>query len=297
MVIKAEEKKNKLTDTQSSADAREIPINKVGIKNIRHPVNIKSTDNNIQATVANFTMAVNLADNVRGTHMSRFVDLLGQFDTLAGIESFKRLLRDTTKELGSESGYVKIDFPFFLKKSAPVTGVESMLDYEATLTGEFRKGSYKIFLKVQAPVTSLCPCSKNISDYGAHNQRSHVTVEVETTKGIWLEELVKLIEKHASCEVYGILKRPDEKYVTEKAYDNPKFVEDLVRDIALELNEDKRISMYSIESENFESIHNHSAYAYIEKDKRKDISTTTRENITFLDMSRIKASSMSAKDK
>jgi GTP cyclohydrolase I len=163
-----------------------------------------------------------------------------------------------------------MNFPYFVNKQAPVTGVQSLLDYDVTFIGEIRDGKPTMYIKVIVPVTSLCPCSKEISDYGAHNQRSHVTVQVRTKGFIWIEELIDLVEGQASCELYGLLKRPDEKYVTEMAYDNPKFVEDMVRDVATQLNEDDRISSYVVESENFESIHNHSAYALIERDKDKE---------------------------
>jgi GTP cyclohydrolase I len=160
-------------------------------------------------------------------------------------------------------------FPYFINKAAPVSGVKSLLDYEVTISAEVGKDGYRQTLKVVVPVTSLCPCSKGISDYGAHNQRSHVTVTARTRGFVWIEDLVRICEEQASCELYGLLKRPDEKYVTERAYDNPKFVEDMVRDIAAVLNRDDRVEAYVVESENFESIHNHSAYAYIERDKAK----------------------------
>jgi GTP cyclohydrolase I len=159
-------------------------------------------------------------------------------------------------------------FPYFVNKAAPISGVKSLLDYDVTFIGEIKDEQFSITVKVLVPVTSLCPCSKKISDYGAHNQRSHVTVTAKINDFIWIEDIIALVEKQASCELYGLLKRPDEKYVTEKAYDNPKFVEDMVRDVASALNKEKRIDAYIVESENFESIHNHSAYALIEHDKR-----------------------------
>jgi GTP cyclohydrolase I len=162
-----------------------------------------------------------------------------------------------------------MDFPYFVMKKAPVSGVESLMDYKASLIGEFHDGKPEMWLKVVVAATSLCPCSKRISEYGAHNQRSHVTIAARTRSFVWIEELVEYAEKHASSELYGLLKRPDEKFVTERAYDNPKFVEDMVRDIAADLNQDKRVTWYQVESENFESIHNHSAYALIERDKSK----------------------------
>jgi GTP cyclohydrolase I len=169
--------------------------------------------------------------------------------------------------LESEAGHIEMRFPFFVNKRAPVTGVESLLDYDVTFIGEILDGHPRLEIKVVVPVTSLCPCSKKISDYGAHNQRSHVTVQVRTRGFIWIEEIIDLVEREASSQLYGLLKRPDEKYVTERAYDNPKFVEDMVRDVAGRLNQDERVAAYVVEAENFESIHNHSAYALIERDK------------------------------
>jgi GTP cyclohydrolase I len=172
-----------------------------------------------------------------------------------------------TERLDAECGHIEMGFIYFVNKKAPVTGVESLLDYQVTFIGEAKKGENIVSLKVIVPVTSLCPCSKKISDYGAHNQRSHVTVTVRTNGFVWIEDVIEMVEREASCELYGLLKRPDEKAVTERAYDNPKFVEDMVRDVAARLNDDDRITAYTVESENFESIHNHSAYALIEKDK------------------------------
>ena len=180
------------------------------------------------------------------------------------------MLTEMADRLESEAGHIEMSFPFFVNKRAPVTGVESLMDYAVTLIGEVRNGDPRMFIKVVVPVTSLCPCSKSISDRGAHNQRSHVTVTVRTCDFVWIEELIGMVEQEASCELYGLLKRPDEKFVTERAYDNPKFVEDMVRDVAGRLNRDDRICAYTVESENFESIHNHSAYALIERDKEAE---------------------------
>ncbi|NCW20214.1 MAG: GTP cyclohydrolase I FolE2 [Gammaproteobacteria bacterium] len=224
-------------DVQSRADTRQLPINKVGIKDITHPVKLRDRSSGEQHTVATFNMYVNLPHDFKGTHMSRFVEIL------------------------------EMSFPFFVMKKAPVSGVESLMDYRATLIGEQRAGVADVWVRVVVPVTSLCPCSKRISERGAHNQRSHVTITAKLREHLWIEELIDIAESEASCEVFGILKRPDEKYVTERAYDNPKFVEDLVRDIAMRLNAESRVAAYSVEAENFESIHNHSAYALIERDK------------------------------
>ena len=177
------------------------------------------------------------------------------------------MLAEITERLGARSGHIEMRFPYFISKKAPVSGVQSMLDYDVTFVGQRKDNQNCLRIKIVVPVTSLCPCSKKISDYGAHNQRSHVTVDCRTRGFIWLEELIDVVEQEASCELYGLLKRPDEKYVTERAYDNPKFVEDMVRDIAVKFNADERVRAYSVESENFESIHNHSAYAMVERDK------------------------------
>jgi len=210
---------------------------------------------------------VGLPHNFKGTHMSRFVEILNSHEREISVESFATMLRDMVKRLEAEFGHIEMTFPYFINKAAPVSGVQSLMDYEITFAGEVSREGHSFTMKVVVPVTSLCPCSKKISEYGAHNQRSHVTITARTNSHVWIEELVSIAEQEASCELYGLLKRPDEKYVTERAYDNPKFVEDLVRDVATALNQDKRIDSYIVESENFESIHNHSAYALIEKGK------------------------------
>jgi GTP cyclohydrolase I len=261
---------NSIADVQGSADTRRIPIDKVGIKDIRHPVRVRDRSVGEQHTIANFNMYVNLPHNFKGTHMSRFVEILNTHEREITVESFKEMLKEMTERLEADSGHIEMQFHYFVNKKAPVSGVGSLLDYDVTLIGEIIKGKPKMNVKVVVPVTSLCPCSKKISDYGAHNQRSHVTVSAETNGFVWIEDLIDLVEKEASCELYGLLKRPDEKYVTQKAYDNPKFVEDMVRDVATRLNEDERITSYVVESENFESIHNHSAYALIEHTKDQD---------------------------
>ncbi|MBX5459627.1 MAG: GTP cyclohydrolase I FolE2 [Steroidobacteraceae bacterium] len=253
-------------DVQSRADTRRIPINRVGIKEISHPVRVKDRSAGEQHTIARFNMYVNLPHNFKGTHMSRFVEVL-HGEREISVESFRGMLEKMTARLEADAGHIEMSFPFFVMKKAPVSGVESLMDYHASLIGERKNGHTEMWIQVVVPVTSLCPCSKRISDYGAHNQRSHVTIKAKLRRHIWIEELIRVAETEASCELYGILKRPDEKYVTERAYDNPKFVEDLVRDVAQRLNEDDRIAAYVVEAENFESIHNHSAYALIERDK------------------------------
>ena len=259
-----------MPDVQSSPDTRHIAINKVGIKSIRHPIKVRDKQAGVQHTIALFNMYVGLPHNFKGTHMSRFVEILNSHNREISVESFEPMLREMVRKLEAETGHIEMSFPYFINKAAPVSGVQSLLDYEVTFIGTISAGGkYEFTMKVVVPVTSLCPCSKKISAYGAHNQRSHVTVTTITNDHLWIEELVQLVEGQASCELYGLLKRPDEKYVTERAYDNPKFVEDMVRDVAARLNAEPRIHSYVIESENFESIHNHSAYALIENVKQR----------------------------
>jgi GTP cyclohydrolase I len=256
-----------IDDVQSRPDTRRIPIDRVGIKDIYHPVRVKDRSGGEQHTIANFNMYVHLPHDFKGTHMSRFVEILNEHEREISVESFNDMLTQMAERLDSGGGHLEMTFPYFVMKRAPVSGVQSLLDYQATLAGELNDGKIETWLKVVVPVTSLCPCSKQISDYGAHNQRSHVTISARISEHVWLEELIDVAEQEASCELYGILKRPDEKYVTERAYDNPKFVEDIVRDVAVRLNSDDRIRAYVLETENFESIHNHSAYARVERDK------------------------------
>lgn len=257
-----------IEDVQANPDSRRIPINKVGIKDIYHPVKVKDRANGEQHTVANFNMYVNLPHDFKGTHMSRFVEILHRHEREISVDSFGEMLEEMTTYLDADAGHIEMSFPYFVMKKAPVSGVESLMNYQATIFGEHRSGRTEVWLKVIVPTTSLCPCSKKISDYGAHNQRSHITLTARLNQHMWLEELIDIAESQASCEVYGILKRPDEKFVTERAYDNPKFVEDTVRDMAVALNGDNRVLAYVVEAENFESIHNHSAYAMIEHEKQ-----------------------------
>jgi GTP cyclohydrolase I len=257
-----------IPDVQSDPDSRKLAIDKVGIKAIRHPVRIQERLGAAQHTIAVFNMYVGLPHHFKGTHMSRFVEILEAHEREITVESFQVMLREMVDKLEAEEGHIEMAFPYFIEKKAPVSGVKSLMDYEVTFTGEIRKRRQSFAMKVVVPVTSLCPCSKSISERGAHNQRSHVTVSARTNDFVWIEEIVDIVEKQASSELYGLLKRPDEKFVTERAYDHPKFVEDLVRDVAAVLNLDERIDAYVVESENFESIHNHSAYALIERNKR-----------------------------
>jgi GTP cyclohydrolase IB len=264
-----------IADVQSSTDVRRIPINKVGIKDIRHPIRVRDRSGGEQHTIATFNMYVDLPHNFKGTHMSRFVEILNHYEREITVDSFKEMLTEMSERLGARSGHIEMRFPYFISKKAPVSGVQSLLDYDVTFIGERKNNQNSLRIRIVIPVTSLCPCSKEISDYGAHNQRSHVTVNCRTRGFIWLEELIDVVEREASSELFGLLKRPDEKYVTERAYDNPKFVEDMVRDIAVKFNADERIRAYSVESENFESIHNHSAYAMVECDKDAEAKNIT----------------------
>lgn len=269
--IASSQPSNVIPDVQNSADTRCLTIDKVGIKDIRHPVRVKDRSGGEQHTIATFNMYVSLPHHFKGTHMSRFVEILNSHDTEISVESFPSMLLEMAEKLEADSGHIEMTFPYFINKKAPASGVESLMDYQVSLIGEIDHGNVQMQIKAIVPVTSLCPCSKKISDYGAHNQRSHVTITAKTQHFVWVEELIELVEQQASCELYGLLKRPDEKVVTERAYDNPRFVEDLVRDIATELNKDDRITAYVVESENFESIHNHSAYALISSDKKDQL--------------------------
>jgi len=258
-----------MPDVQSSQDTRQIAIDKVGIKAIRHPIRVLDKSGGVQHTVASFNMYVYLPHHFKGTHMSRFIEILNGYEREISVESFEHMLRQMVSRLEAQSGHVEMNFPYFVNKKAPVSGVESLMDYDVTFIGEIRDGKYLQTMKVVVPVTSLCPCSKKISEYGAHNQRSHITITAHTNAFVWIEDIIRIAEENASSELYGLLKRPDEKFVTERAYDNPKFVEDSVRDVAAALNRDERILAYVVESENFESIHNHSAYALIERVKTR----------------------------
>ena len=256
-----------LPDVQGSADQRQLAIHKVGVKGLRYPLALLDADGSVQHTVAQVTMSVGLPPEVKGTHMSRFVEILEQRRAPLTVDRLLRMFEDMLLRLDASSGEIELAFPYFISKAAPVSAVESLLDYDVRMIVARRAGqAAELTLEVVAPVTSLCPCSKEISEYGAHNQRSHITIIARLRAAMTPDELVRLAEEEASCEVFGLLKRPDEKWVTECAYDNPKFVEDLVRDIALRLMREPRIAQWTVKSENFEAIHNHSAYAEISGD-------------------------------
>lgn len=264
-------KTSDMPDVQSSVDHRNIVINRVGIRGVRHPIQVK-TESGVQPSVAMIDLDVLLPGDKKGTHMSRFIALLQESHAPLNAVEMRSMVTKMLPLLEAEAGQISLKYTHFINKTAPVSGVQSLLDYDVTWKAIAKKvkDQIKVDLQLQAvvPVTSLCPCSKEISEYGAHNQRSHVTMNVtlQDQAELSIEDLVKIAETEASCELWGLLKRPDEKYVTERAYDNPKFVEDLVRDVAARLKSDARIQSFVVEAENFESIHNHSAYALIQSD-------------------------------
>jgi GTP cyclohydrolase I len=253
-------------DVQSHADRRNLAIQRVGVKDITHPLTVL-TARGPQPTVASVDMYVALPPDVKGTHMSRFLEVLAAAHEPVSPAMLQRLMTTMLARLDADAGFVEMRVPYFVMKTAPVSGVESLMDYRVTMRAEAKAGVTTVTMQVLVPVTSLCPCSKNISEYGAHNQRSHLTIAATLRDELSVEALIAVAEGAASCELWGLLKRPDEKYVTERAYDNPKFVEDLVRDVALGIEAIDAVSAYTVESENFESIHNHSAYARIERVK------------------------------
>lgn len=254
-----------IPDTQSERDERHLAIQRVGVKDVRYPLSVK-VGKKVQPTVGQWTLDVALPAEKKGTHMSRFVAWLEALEAPLDPCTLRDLHAQMLVKLGATEGRIEVRFPFFIKKRAPVTGIESMLDYQGTLISETRAGKTTVWSEVGVAVKSLCPCSKEISDYGAHNQRSLVTIRAELLSDeLGWPELVRFAEESASSEIWPLLKRADEKWITEHAYENPKFVEDLIRDVALRLNADARIGRYVVDVENFESIHNHSAYARIER--------------------------------
>jgi GTP cyclohydrolase IB len=252
-----------LPDTQNQNDKREIPINKVGIKSLKYPIAVKDKDSGIQHTVATISMTVDLPKEFKGTHMSRFVEVLMNKREIH-IDSIYEILKEMQNKLKSQSAHIELEFPYFKEKLAPVSRKPSLMDYMIRYHAVVNKDKKDLIMTVIIPVKTLCPCSKNISKYGAHNQRGEVTVSVRFTNNVWFEDIISIVEQSASSELFTLLKREDEKYVTEKAYENPVFVEDVVRNVVLKLKENPDILWYSVEAENFESIHNHNAYAMIE---------------------------------
>ncbi|MDO9094048.1 MAG: GTP cyclohydrolase FolE2 [Rubrivivax sp.] len=253
-----------IPDTQSAPDGRHLIIQRVGVKDVRYPLQL-NVAGAVQSTAALWSLDVALPADKKGTHMSRFVAWLDALDVPIDAPTLRSRHATMLDKLGADEGRIEASFSFFLRKRAPVSGVQSLLDYQGRWISETRAGVTTLWAEVAVPVKSLCPCSKEISDYGAHNQRSLVTIRVEVKDTLPWEQLVRFAEDAASCEIWPMLKRADEKWVTERAYENPKFVEDLVRDVALALNADARVGRYTVDVENFESIHNHSAYARIER--------------------------------
>jgi GTP cyclohydrolase I len=253
-----------IPDTQSGRDDRRLAIQRVGVKDVRYPLTLQVAGV-AQATAALWDLDVALPADLKGTHMSRFVAWIDALDAPLDAATLRLQMARMLQQLGATEGRVEARFSFFLRKRAPVSGVQSLLDYQGRWIAETRAGVITVWSEVGVPVKSLCPCSKEIADYGAHNQRSLITIRIEQLRPLEWHEQVRFAEDAASSEIWPILKRPDEKWITERAYENPKFVEDLVRDVALSLNADPRIGRYSVDVENFESIHNHSAYARIER--------------------------------
>jgi len=257
-----------MIDVQNQEDHRNINIDKVGVKNIRYPLTVMDRENDFQHTVATINMYVNLPRKFKGTHMSRFIEILNEFYGHLDIREFSKILEAMQERLEAQSAHLEITFPYFIEKKSPVTDTTGLMEYGCRVIGSLdqRKG-YDLIVEVNVPITTVCPCSREISNHGAHNQRGMARLAVRFRKFVWIEDLVRVVEEAASCEVYSLLKRPDEKYVTERGYENPKFVEDVVRDIAAQLKPDPNILWFQVDVENFESIHNHSAYAFIERSK------------------------------
>jgi GTP cyclohydrolase I len=260
-----------LPDIQSSVDIRNIDIDKVGIKNLKYPIAVIDKDNGIQHTVANVTMTVDLPRHFKGTHMSRFVEILQNKNREIHVDSVDDITAEMQTKLNAEASHIELDFPYFREKKAPVSGKASLIDYRVKFHSARYRDKKDFIMTVIVPVKTLCPCSKDISSYGAHNQRGEVTVSIRFSDFIWIEELIDIVESSASSPLYSLLKREDEKYVTEKAYENPVFVEDLVRNVADKLKKNRKVTWFSIEAENFESIHNHNAYAMIESHPAQSI--------------------------
>jgi len=253
-----------LKDTQNERDYRRVPIDRVGVKNLRFPLRIRDRDHTEQSTVAVVSLAVDLPHHYKGTHMSRFVEILHAHGNVLTVADIAAMPRELMKRLDAKKAHVELRFPYFRAKKAPATGAEGLLDYGVVFQVNAEKQELDFVVTVEVPVTTLCPCSKAISTRGAHNQRGIVTFSIRFTKPVWIEEMIELVESSASCELYSLLKRPDEKHVTETAYDNPVFVEDLVRNVALKARRHKYITWFRVEAENHESIHNHNAYAVVE---------------------------------
>jgi len=260
--------KDILPDTQNKKDNRKIPINKVGVRNLKYPIMLKDREADIQHTIATISMTVDLPKHFKGTHMSRFIEIIESKGKEIHVNSLYVILEEMQKKLDANAAHIEMEFPYFKTKTAPVTKKKSLLDYTVKFHGVIYSDKKDFIMTVKVPVTTLCPCSKSISNYGAHNQRGEVTVSVRFKDMVWIEDIISIVEESASSELYALLKREDEKFVTEKAYENPVFVEDLVRNVVVKLRKNNAITWYTVEAENFESIHNHNAYAVIESDSR-----------------------------
>jgi GTP cyclohydrolase I len=253
-----------MKDVQSQPDYRNIPIDKVGIKNLRYPITVRDKRDGFQHTIAAINMYVDLPHDNKGTHMSRFVELLHLLRPDVSLEKFSAILENMKQHLNAASAHLEMTFPYFIEKKAPVSTSPGLMDYTCSIIGTSDPaGKVDLVSEVIVPISSVCPCSMEISDFGAHNQRGEVRLGTRFKKFIWMEDMIELVETSASCDVFSVLKRVDEKRVTEKAFANPKFVEDIVRDVAKKLNDDDNITWFTVSAENFESIHNHSAYASI----------------------------------
>lgn len=255
----------RLTDKQSEPDYRELPIDKVGVRGLRYPIVVRDKAYTVQNTVATIGMFVDLPKEFKGTHMSRFIEVLNAHGNVMHVENIPDILRAMQSKFNAATSHIEIEFPYFVVKRAPVSGLESLMDYTVRFDAAACNTEIDFVLTVKANVSTVCPCSKAISKRGAHNQRSTVTVQVRFRNLVWIEDLIELIEKSASADLFALLKREDERFVTEHAYAHPVFVEDLVRNIAQRLRNHPDITWYKVEAENFESIHNHNAYACIEK--------------------------------
>lgn len=266
--MRSKSKDKKFVDVQNLADHRGLELDKVGIKNIKYPITVLDKQNGVQQTIASINMYVNLPHRFKGTHMSRFVEILNHHRGKIDTKSIPKILKEMKRRLNAESAHLEVEFPYFIEKRAPVSNEPSLMEYICRFKGSLTK-KLDLIVELEVPITTLCPCSKEISERSAHNQRGVVKVSYRSNEFVWIEDIIRLVETSASSEVYALLKREDEKFVTEHAYDNPMFVEDVVREVTQKLLKKPEIVWFCVEAENFESIHNHSAYAYTEFDKRK----------------------------
>ena len=254
-----------MRDVQNQSDHRKIDINKVGVKNLHYPIVVLDKENRTQHTVATINMYASLDHHLKGAHMSRFLEVIGEYYVDVSMHNFLDMLEKIRVNLSARGAYAEVTFPYFIEKVAPVSGQRSIMSYTCQYIGEVVGDSRQLIVGIRVPVMTVCPCSRDISERGAHNQRGIVTVKLLSKKFFWIEDIIVQVEQSASSELYTLMKREDEKYITERAYDNPKFVEDLVRDVTQRIEKTGGYPWFSVEAENFESIHNHSAYAYLEQ--------------------------------